>query len=65
MTICRRPAIISMLVTLTGAVFASLGDWSAVAIYGVGTAGIVVYFALLPWGEAREAREEAARSARR
>lgn len=62
MTICRIPAIVSMLVTLTGAVFASLGDWSAVAIYGVGTAGIVVYFALLPWGEARE---DAARSARR
>jgi hypothetical protein len=65
MTICRMPAIVSMTVTFIGAVLASLGEWSAIAIYGVGTAGIVVYFALLPWGEAREARQDAARSARR
>ena len=53
MYICRPAFLLAMVMALLGTVLAGLGNWSAVAYYGVGLVSILAYFAVFTWVDGR------------
>jgi len=47
------PTLLGMTVSVVGAVLAAIGDWCAIAIYGIGFASLAVFLVTLVSVEGR------------